>query len=365
LGLIAIKIKDMKHFKLIVALAFSSLICSAQITKREIITKEAEKPLIFDSTFFGYNEFFRVRGELKKNIGQKIYILPISKIEKDKEYRNFFFYVPYYEPERAFNVAYDSLANHILTILDANYRPSTSEDWYLKLLYQNRDTIYFVPYDNALHSPCGSVPFILTAFMEKSKNQFLNKTFIEKKDITTNDISTGEEMSFSKGEKWDCTEITLVDLENPQQMYYTPVLILKNSKGNEILVNFAECNFEGYSNRYAYEEINVGINDFYTIAEYKLSRMQQQEQERLKNQRQVKEEQRKQEILKKYGNYFGKLINNEKVAIGMTKEMCALSWGKPFRMDEITTESGKYELWQYDYKTFIYFEGNTLKIIKQ
>jgi hypothetical protein len=359
----------MKHFELIIILVFLSLFCDAQITTREIITKEAEKPLIFDSTFFGNTRFDLVRGELKKNIGQKIYILPISKKETARRYSDFF-YVPYYSTEHAFNVVYDSLANHVLTILNADFMKSSSSEWYtewyLKLLYRNQDTIYYVAPYRVGNRSYEALPFILTAYFEKSKKQFLNKTFIEKKEITTKDINTGEEIVFSEGEKWDCIDVTLVDLEKNLHKFYTPILIFKNSKGNEILVNFAEYNFDSVDDiTYVYQDIDAGVNDFYTLEEYKLSLMEQQEQERLEMQRQAKIEQQKQATFKKFGYYYGKLINDEKVAIRMTKEMCELSWGKPFRKDQMTTESGKYELWQYDYKTFLYFEGDTLKIIKQ
>ena len=49
----------------------------------------------------------------------------------------------------------------------------------------------------------------------------------------------------------------------------------------------------------------------------------------------------------------------------MTKEMCKESWGKPLKIDVLTTESSKYEVWQYEYKTFLYFEDGILRIIKQ
>lgn len=366
----------MKQLKLTITLIFFALYCSAQITTRDIVIREVEKPIIFDSTYFGYNSFYLNESELKKNIGQEIYILPISKIDKNRQYSDFY-YAPHVDWDNPFKVDYDSFVNQYLTILDADI--IRAKEWYLKLLYRNRDTIYYIaPYQiYEFRSGITRLPFILTAFYEKSKNQFLNKTFIEKENITSKDINSGDEVIFLKGEKWECIDVTLVDLEVDLEKYdcgkfYKPVLIFKNYKENEILVNFVEYNYDGFNISYVFKnpysnlwDIPAEIDDFYTLEEYKLSLLQKQEQDSLELQRKIKEEDRKQTILKKYGDYYGKLINNEKVVIGMTMEMCKISWGNPLIKDEIITEDGKFVVWQYNYKIFLYFENNKLKIIKQ
>ena len=58
-------------------------------------------------------------------------------------------------------------------------------------------------------------------------------------------------------------------------------------------------------------------------------------------------EQRKKEILAKYGEKWGNLILNRKVAVGMTEEMCRESVGYPTNRFTKTTAVGKSEVWSY------------------
>jgi hypothetical protein len=151
--------------------------------------------------------------------------------------------------------------------------------------------------------------------------------------------------------------------------YYAPVLIFRNSAGNEILVNFAVCWVDkpwGLDSEYVFECSNIlNVQAFYTFDEYKLSQLQKQEQEKMNYQKKAIEEEKKHAILKNYGDYYGKLINNQKVVIGMTMDMCKLAWGEPILKNEMESENGKLVIWQYNYKTFLYFKNNQLSVIQQ
>lgn len=76
-----------------------------------------------------------------------------------------------------------------------------------------------------------------------------------------------------------------------------------------------------------------------------------QETERNKKKR----EKHKQELCAKYGNEYGILIANKKVALGMTPEMCKQSWGTPIQISNMVDSTGKYTVWKYNIKTYIYF----------
>ncbi len=79
--------------------------------------------------------------------------------------------------------------------------------------------------------------------------------------------------------------------------------------------------------------------------------------------RKAREAKRKQELRTRYGNEFGNLIANSKVALGMTPEMCRQAWGTPLQMFNTIDATGKYTVWKYNFKTCIYFyNGKVIKI---
>ena len=68
-------------------------------------------------------------------------------------------------------------------------------------------------------------------------------------------------------------------------------------------------------------------------------------------------------LIEKYGDAFGNMIADRKVAIGMTEEMCRLSWGSPHDKYTTTTKWGVSSVWVYNYKTYLYFYNGELKQI--
>jgi len=65
-------------------------------------------------------------------------------------------------------------------------------------------------------------------------------------------------------------------------------------------------------------------------------------------------------ITKDIWNY----IQNGKVKIGMTKQECELSWGKPKNINKTTIASGNSEQWVYGSSSYLYFENHLLKAIQ-
>ena len=72
---------------------------------------------------------------------------------------------------------------------------------------------------------------------------------------------------------------------------------------------------------------------------------------------------RRARLIEKYGDAFGNMIADRKVAIGMTEEMCRLSWGSPHDKYTTTTKWGVSSVWVYNYKTSLYFYNGELKQI--
>ena len=76
-----------------------------------------------------------------------------------------------------------------------------------------------------------------------------------------------------------------------------------------------------------------------------------------------KERERRNRILSKYGEYYGNLILQEKVVIGMSQNQCREALGNPQRINRTTTASIIYEQWVY-YNRYLYFENGKLVTIQ-
>lgn len=91
---------------------------------------------------------------------------------------------------------------------------------------------------------------------------------------------------------------------------------------------------------------------------------QRQEAEKQRKERITRDAKRKQELCSRYGNGFGTLIVNRKVALGMTPEMCRQAWGTPIQISNMVDAKGKYTVWKYNFKTYIYFYNGIVARIR-
>lgn len=89
----------------------------------------------------------------------------------------------------------------------------------------------------------------------------------------------------------------------------------------------------------------------------------------------IKEEQREKEYkqkielerkanIEKYGSEFGSNINNNKVALGMTKEMCQKSWGYPSKRQTTVNQYGTLDVWEYFNAILTFIDGKLVQIDK-
>lgn len=76
-----------------------------------------------------------------------------------------------------------------------------------------------------------------------------------------------------------------------------------------------------------------------------------------------RERERKANILEKYGEYYGNLILQGKVVIGMYKQQCIDAIGNPKRINRTTTATTIYEQWVYSGRS-LYFENGKLVTIQ-
>ncbi len=77
-----------------------------------------------------------------------------------------------------------------------------------------------------------------------------------------------------------------------------------------------------------------------------------------------KEEQRRKQILTKYGQHNGQTILEGKVRIGFTKAMCIEAWGEPNDINKSSGSWGVHEQWCYSDGSYLYFENGKLTSIQ-
>ncbi len=104
--------------------------------------------------------------------------------------------------------------------------------------------------------------------------------------------------------------------------------------------------------------------------EQALRREREVEKSRLEHARREEETRKEQERIKKtyiskYGTRNADLILAERVALGMTKQMCIEAWGEPESVNRTVTRYGTSEQWVYGLGTYLYFEGNKLTGIQE
>lgn len=138
-----------------------------------------------------------------------------------------------------------------------------------------------------------------------------------------------------------------------EERYYMPFVYYLSDEAKifprQEIENFRQ-NILAVNERLKTEIINNG--EEFRIADEEQNRKYEQEM-RLRRAR----------LIEKYGDAFGNMIADRKVAIGMTEEMCRLSWGSPHDKYTTTTKWGVSSVWVYNYKTYLYFYDGELKQI--
>lgn len=104
------------------------------------------------------------------------------------------------------------------------------------------------------------------------------------------------------------------------------------------------------------------------IEELEMTRLAKLEQHNkfmeIKEKREKENVERIVQLKNKYGEFFGTLISKNKVDIGMTKQMCSESLGKPYETKTVIRENLKYEVCFYSGGYKLYFLNDELKQIE-
>lgn len=184
----------------------------------------------------------------------------------------------------------------------------------------NNDIVYFQyievehKYKDVESIQAGHFPFIIVGFYEKLQRTVIGNKYLMKSQYGSNsDYITGLKVEKTDGEVWECVGLII------ETKYYNLVLIMKNTKGEQIIASY-DALFEGDSGR-------KGIYSLDEVTRY----------------------------LKKFGEENFALIIKGEVKIGWTEEMVIMSWGKP----EDINKSSSGDQWCYK-KQYLYFNNGKL-----
>lgn len=149
---------------------------------------------------------------------------------------------------------------------------------------------------------------------------------------------------------WICVDV-LPWLQIGDRILYfaNPVIILQNEK---------------YGKGYCFQHVEWPKEKEEPVFGYRMIDKQEYDA-KIKAEQKAKQE-RIAKLTAKYGKYYAKLIVEEKVVRGMTKEMCRESWGEPDDINVSIGSWGRHEQWVYGkiYSSYLYFENGKLTTIQ-
>tara|TARA_R110002111_G_scaffold239342_1_gene300992 strand:+ start:82 stop:1047 length:966 start_codon:yes stop_codon:yes gene_type:complete len=317
---------------------------TSQITKTKIAKKEESKitePYDSIQNFLGKDVY--------KYMNQDLYLIEKSESLRKYGYRGFltsYKRVDYskmtrkemYEASKpnanvykccdSYNSKYEELKAKYFKVIDIHKHPRAEEsqyiygkEYYLELVEkESKDTLYY-EYDSEFKH---SFPFLVVGFYEKQKEKLNGQEFVFK-DNTLNvssgsglDIKTGEPITIKTGDKWKFKDLTI------EEKYYTLAIVVENSAGETTTVSY-DTTFDDRNYAFTAKEAD--------------------------------------KLTVKFGAGNFEIILQGKVKIGMTKEMCKLSWGEPNDINRTISSGRNSEQWVYD-DNYLYFDGNKLTTIQ-
>lgn len=330
----------MKKIILLLGILILNNFCFAQITTtRNPIKKDKVSTIKYDSlkNFLGNN--------INQYLNQELYLK--GKDESLRKYGYAGFFYDYkkstsslkntYKPIMPLNKSYiekdigggkseyDSIAEKYFKVIGIHeYSELIVDNLYMPVKYfleleekESKEIIYY-EYNNKFEH---SFPFIMVGYFIKLEEAQINKLFVlgrtEFRYGQKFDIETGLPIKFNNGAIWKCIGLTIYG----SNYFLSYILQDENNQKFTIL----HTNFNKEFNIYSVKDAE----------NYK----------------------------KKFGvtNWNNLLLG--KVTLGMTKEMCELSWGKPDNINRTISSGRKSEQWVYE-NNFLYFENGVLTTIQ-
>ena len=264
---------------------------------------------------------------------------------------------------------------------------------YYKLVFtmisDNNDTIIWRT--NSLISKYHCFPLILVSTLEKYKRNFLGKEFrLQESSLTYKEFVALDLNKLNDYIKLPsnlkCTDLKFIGDKNE---FMIPCLILQDSVGQQFGVPIAETpnakwylrtgNDNIFTKPTKYNQIIAKPNDLVDIEiikeqnrikkETKLATDKQRKEVEMKELQEKENAQKevaayRMKLIKKYGKHYANIILEGSVQIGMTKQMCIESWGKPEDINTTIGSYGRHEQWVYGDGNYLYFENGILTTIQ-
>lgn len=339
---VEIMIKRFVSFFILI-IVFSCNELFAQVTTKML----EESKYVASQSYDGTKNF--LGEDVYQYIGQEVYLNGLYKAQRETGYDGFI--KDYTKPNHnigLFGVTtsnvynccsqignhsnYDKMAGRYFKVLDVIQHPKAKSDsflygktYFLKLQAKDNSDILFYEYSANFEFKF-NFPFIVVGFFEKQKRDLLGKEFVIREknwwsgDKPMTDINTGRPVDWVVGSVWKGVDFTI------EERFYKPALILQNSKGEQIFI------------------MHHILNDPYSYPIFK------------------KEDADKYRV--NFGDDNWNRILRGKVKLGMTKEMCRLSWGAPKKINKTLIPTDTHEQWIYE-GNYLYFDGDILSAMQQ
>jgi len=316
-------------FLFILSITFSTSV--GQITK----TKVADPKVITEVKPFDSTKNF-LGNEVHAYLGQEFYLKGLPEVLRKYGYAGFS--IDYrkstlanksnvYKCCDSYNSKYSELVEKYFKVIEIIRHPKAENDellygdeYYLKLEEKESKDIVYFEYDTKYEH---SFPFIVVGYFTKQQQAtkgkkivVRGKNWLDNKIMT--DMTTGNPVSeFEPGNVWTAVDLTI------EERFYNLALILENSKNEKIPLSIDLV------------EKSWWVFELSKANDYK----------------------------KKFGVDNWQRILEGKVKIGMTDEMCLLSWGKPKKINETITSGKVSEQWVYE-DNYLYFSNGVLTTIQ-
>lgn len=198
----------------------------------------------------------------------------------------------------------------------------------------------------------------IRGYVEKLKNAYLNQSLYLKTGHSSfmNPLD-GQIHGYDADKKLTCVDVTFIALDNDR--YTRLALIMKQEDNKEIAV---------YPTGDVEVTNGLTIDDLMSEQEYLAIKQEKKKAEEAalaaKKEQEANDkkmdQKHQQAMIAKYGAVNGKLIANNDVKLGFTKEMCQWAWGTPNRTSKAAVGGGTAEVWLYSDGRMLHFQNNKL-----
>lgn len=226
--------------------------------------------------------------------------------------------------------------------------------------------------------------FIVLGYYEKMKQLYVGKTFIYQHtyydEVCSNDrfnyLINFQTKKYNKDIRentvWKCVDIAAYNITNQEidisdyENRCPIILVLENdslgkyyayieNKGGKAFSETKYC-FWAQDKGHEEERLPLYLGKFLDLEQ------QAYIEKKGKEEKQYFAAQNKR-MIAKYGKYWGKLVAEGQLEIGMTKQMCRDSWGEPQSINRTSTQYGNHEQWVYA-TIYVYFDNGKITAIQ-